>query len=106
MSSASQGRAREHRVRDHLIDAGWTFIMRSAGSKGPADIAMAHPERGLALLQIGTANKRLGPADRGRLLHAADLCSALPILAAATRVGITYWWVGPGPASTWDQWSP
>jgi hypothetical protein len=103
---ARNGAARERRVRDHLIKAGWELIARSAGSKGPADLVMAHPEHGTALLQVGTGNKRLGPADRGRLLHAAALCAALPILATATRAGITYWWVGPGTASTWTEWSP
>lgn len=106
MSTATQGRAREHKVRDAMIAAGWELIVRSAGSKGPADLVMAHLDHGLALIQVGTANKTLGPADRGRLLHAAALCSAMPILAAVTRGVIQYWWVGPGPASTWTEWSP
>ena len=103
---ARNGAARERRVRDHLIDAGWVFIARSAGSKGPADLILAHPDHGPALIQVGTENKTLGPADRGRLLHAAALCSALPILAVATRGAVAYWWVGPGPARTWTEWSP
>jgi hypothetical protein len=106
MSAASQGRAREHRVRDHMADAGWLPIMRSAGSKGAADLLLAHPDHGAALVQVGTANKRLGPADRGRLLHAAALCGALPLLAVAARSGITYWWVSAGPARTWEAWTP
>ena len=36
MSTASQGRAREHRVRDLIAD-GWLLVARSAGSKGAAD---------------------------------------------------------------------
>lgn len=106
MSTASRGRYREHRVRDHMTAVGWELIARSAGSKGPADLVIAHPDHGLALVQVGTENKTLGPAARTRLLHAATISSALPILAAATRAGITYWWVGPGPASTWTEWTP
>jgi hypothetical protein len=34
MSNATNGRAREYRVRDHLIRAGWQLVARSAGSKG------------------------------------------------------------------------
>lgn len=106
MSTATQGRAREHKVRDHMIAAGWELISRSAGSKGPADLVMASEEHGLALVQVGTGLKRLGPTERARLRHAARLSSALPILATVTRGAITYWWVGPGPASTWTEWSP
>jgi hypothetical protein len=106
MSTATQGRAREYRVRDHLTDHGWLPIMRAAGSKGAADLLLAHPDHGPALVQVGTENKTLGPADRGRLLHAAALCAALPILAVVGRGRVTYWWVGPGPASTWTEWSP
>lgn len=105
MSSATQGRAREYRVRDHLIAAGWTFIARAAGSKGPADLIMAHPNHGPALIQVGANNKFLGPSDRARLLHAADLCRAVPVLARATRTGIDYWRVGAGPSSTWERWA-
>ncbi len=107
MSTATSGRAREHAVRDHMAFHGWVPIMRAAASKGPADLAMAHEEHGLALVQVGTASKTLGPDDRARFLDAARLCSALPILAAkAPRRPITYWLVSAGPASTWDQWTP
>jgi hypothetical protein len=106
MSTASQGRAREHRVRDNMAAAGWLPIMRSAGSKGAADLLLAHHDHGAALVQVGTANKRLGPADRGRLLHAAALCGALPILAIATPGRVAYYWVSAGPARTWKEWSP
>lgn len=106
MSTATQGRAREYRVRKHMVKAGWEQVMRSAGSKGPADLLMAHEEHGPALVQVGTDGKELGPAARTRLLHVARLCAALPILATASRAGVTYWWVGPGPARTWTEWSP
>lgn len=107
MSTATSGRAREHRVRDHLIRNGWTYIMRAAGSKGPADLLLAHLEHGPALVQVGTASKRLGPADRARFLHAAELCNALPLLATVhPGQGITYWVVNHGTAGTWHPYRP
>lgn len=106
MSTATSGRAREYKVRDHLIAHGWELIARSAASKGPADLIMAHEEYGLALIQAGTANKRLGPADRTRLLHAAWLCSALPIVATVERGVIRYALVHDGIPSDWEPWTP
>ena len=106
MSTATAGRAREYRVRDHLIGEGWTFVMRAAASKGAADLLMAHPTHGAALVQVGTGNKTLGPHDRTRFCDAADLCGALPILATATRTGITYWHVTRDTPSTWQEIAP
>lgn len=105
MSTASQGRAREYRVRDHMIARGWSLIMRAAASKGPADLAMAHPEHGLALVQVGTDGKDLGPAARARFIEAAWMCSALPVVARV-KGGIRYSIINPGPSSKWDDWSP
>lgn len=107
MSTATAGRAREHKVRDHMAQYGWEPIFRAAASKGPADIGMAHEEYGLALVQVGTANKTLGPDDRARLLRAAWLCSALPIVANVVPRGhIIYWIVTSGPPKTWGAWLP
>ena len=111
MSTATQGRAREHKVREDLVARDWVTIFRSAGSKGPADIGLAHRDHGLALIQVGTENKTLGPADRTRLLNAAWLCSALPIVAnviaqPGRRTVINYWHVNDGPPSTWEKWTP
>lgn len=107
MSSATAGRAREYKIRDHMVSRGWHAIMRAAASKGPADLLMAHEEHGAALIQVGTASKSIGPADRARFLTAADLCCSLAVLAVAgNRQEITYWLVGPGPASTWEKWTP
>lgn len=106
MSTATTGRAREYRVRDAMVELGWTQIMRAAASKGAADLFLGHPIHGGALIQVGTANKSLGPADRERFVTAADLTGALPILATATRAGITYWHVTRDVPSTWTEWSP
>ena len=111
MSTASSGRAREHKIRRTMEDHGWEPIFRSAGSKGPADIGMAHEHHGLALVQVGTGSKTLGPADRARLLRAAWLCSALPIVVQViARPGkpsqLLWWQVTDGPPSTWEEWRP
>jgi hypothetical protein len=111
MSTATQGRAREHKVRDAMILHGWEPIFRAAASKGPADIGMAHEDHGLALVQVGTGNKTLGPVERARLLRAAWLCSALPIVAQVIpRPGkpslIKWQEVTDGPPSTWREWKP
>lgn len=105
MSTASSGRAREYRVRDEMIADGWHFIMRAAASKGPADLAMAHPEHGLALVQVGSKSKTLGPADRERLCNAADLCSAIPLLAVIRpREKTRTWVVDRGLPGGWAVW--
>ena len=68
---------------------------------------MAHEDHGLALIQVGTENKKLGPAERDRLLRAAWLCSALPIVAnVIPRYGIDYWLVSEQTPSKWDRWMP
>ena len=106
MSTATDGRAREYKVRDHLISLGWEPIFRSAGSKGPADIGMATPLRGLALIQVGGAGKTLGPADRKRLHRAAWMCGAMPVLANVHKGRITYREVTLDKPSQWPDWEP
>lgn len=107
MSTATSGRAREHKVRDDLAAAGYPAIMRAAASKGAADLLHGHHGIGAILVQVGTGNKTLGPADRERFCDAADLCHALPVLATVIpRAGITYWLVTRDVPSTWEKWKP
>lgn len=104
---ARNGRAREHRVRDHLHAHGWRQIMRAAGSKGSADLALVHPLHGLALVQVGSRTKTLGPADRARFIADATDAGALALLAITTPgVGTRYWEVSNGTPSTWEEWHP
>lgn len=106
MSTASQGRAREHKVRDDMAAAGWVFGMRAAASKGAADLLMAHPRHGAALVQVGSRSKTLGPADRDRLCNLAELCSALPLLAIVVpRQPVTYWLVTRDTPGKWCRWT-
>lgn len=84
MSTATNGRAREHRVAKWMHDRGWLQVMRAAGSKGVADLAMLHPFYGLAWVQVGTAkSKRLSPLDRDRLVAVAEQTHALPLIATS-----------------------
>lgn len=111
MSTARSGREREYKVRDDLEARGYPFIMRAAASKGAADLLHGHPIVGAVLVQVGTGNKRLGPADRDRFLEAAALCCALPVLATVVAqpgrpTEITYWLVNRDQPSTWQRWEP
>lgn len=106
MSTATAGRAREHRTRDRLAGTGWVPIMRAAASKGPGDLLMGHPVHGGALIQVGTESKRLGPADRDRFVTAAELICALPLLATWSRSGVRYWLVTRDKPATWTEYTP
>ena len=105
MSTATNGRAREHRVSKHMQARGWLQIMRAAGSKGPADLAMLHPFYGLAWVQVGTAaNKTLGPAARDVLVSIAEQTGGVALLATSgpgipTRFHI----VTRDTPSTWQE---
>ena len=104
MSNASRGRSSEYRVAAEFISHGWSLIMRAAASKGPADLALAHPDHGLALVQVGRRSKQLSPADRERLCRAAELCGALPLLAQhIPRQPIVIHHVNRDPASRWGR---
>ena len=105
MKGYRYGREKEYRVRDAMIADGWTWIMRASSSKGAADLLMAHPEHGAALVQVGSASKTLGPAARERLCHAAELCGALALLAVVIpRDGISYFEVTREVPSKWARW--
>ncbi len=111
MSTATQGRAREHKVRDHLAAAGYPWIMRAAASKGPADLLHGHPLVGAHLVQVGTRNKTLNQEGRDRFCEAADLCHATPLLATVNPTPgkptvIRYWRVTRDIPSTWTEWHP
>lgn len=120
MSTASAGRAREHRTRDRLTETGWRQVMRSAGSKGSADILVGHPIHGAALVQVGTDNKEIrcktkdcdhnngsaAQCARDRFLDDAELVCALPLLATWSRAGVRYFVVTRDTPSTWTEFQP
>jgi hypothetical protein len=125
MNHAAAGRRREHQVRDHLDAHGYSFVMRAAASKGPADLLHGHPLVGAHLVQVGTGNKTIRCTDkshphdrenamqcgRDRFCEAADLCHATPLLASVIATPgkptvIRYWRVTRDIPSTWTEWTP
>jgi hypothetical protein len=111
VSTATSGRAREYKVRDHLTSLGYPFVMRAAASKGPGDLLHGHPLIGAVLVQVGTANKQLNQEGRDRFCEAADLTGALPVLATVIATPghptvIRYWHVTRDIPSTWKEWTP
>lgn len=107
MSHATNGRAREHRISKLMADHGWLQVMRAAGSKGPADLAMLHPFTGLAWVQVGSAkSKTIGPDARDRLVSVAEQTNALALLATSgPGVPTRFWVVTRETASKWKEWS-
>lgn len=107
MSTSRSGRERELRIAKRLEEFGWELVMHAAASKGPADLVMAHERHGVALIQVGTAGKALGPEQRERLLHAAELCAGLPLLATTVpSVGFRLRLVLMTPSSSWPDFDP
>ena len=107
MSTATNGRAREYRVAADLERHGFRLLMRAAGSKGSADIAVVSKVAGLALVQVGTRNKRLGPAQRLRLCEDAADAGALALLAVThPGVGVRYWRVTMAVPGSWVEYKP
>ena len=105
MSAATAGRAREHRISKLMQANGWLQVMRAAGSKGPADLAMLHPFLGLAWVQVGTAkSKTLSPLDRDRLVSIAEQTHALALLATSgPGIPTRFWKVTRDTASHWTE---
>ncbi|WP_028637735.1 hypothetical protein [Nocardioides sp. URHA0032] len=105
MSTASNGRAREHRISKLMQDHGWLQVMRSAASKGCADLFMLHPFYGAALVQVGTAkSKTIGPADRDRLVSIAEQLGCLALLATSgPGIPTRFFSVTRETASKWKE---
>jgi hypothetical protein len=98
------GKVREYKVRDEMVNHGWATVSQSGGSKGAVDLVMVHLEHGHAYVQVGSRTKTLGPADRERLCDLADIDGALPILAIVVpRQPVTYWHVDRGTPGGWTR---
>lgn len=121
VNTSAQGRNLENAVQAMLNERGWT-CMRSAGSKGTADVVAipAHPDLPYLLVQCKLTNPNIGPAERLALTTLAVPCQALPLVASrgdrgeGTRVQYredTAMWIvfreltGPGPKD-WEPWYP
>jgi Holliday junction resolvase len=76
----------ERDVKRWLEGLGY-FVVRSAGSRGPADhVALRAPD--VRLLVQAKVDGRLPRAERLALLAAADLAGALPVLVDRPARGV------------------
>lgn len=100
MSGQRRGHQRERDVRHRLEDEDW-WVSRAAGSIGDADLVALRAGRRPMLLEVKSTAagpySHFGPADRARLLFAAELAGADAVLA---------WWPPRGqlrfiPSSEW-----
>lgn len=116
MNHAARGREAENRVRDELGEYGYD-VMRSAGSKGAADIT-AIGDGFAVLVQVKRVRHGQGfqmppPAERAQLLRIAGrLGNAVAVAAChvqglGSRPAVTAYRVltGPGPKD-WRGWAP
>ena len=99
---SARGHQRERAVKDHYIKRDW-LAFRAPASLGVADvIALKAGERPHMLEVKSTAGgpyERFGPVERARLLLAAEMAGAVPLLA---------WWPPRGslrfiPADEWPM---
>lgn len=94
MSHYAKGARFEHKVRDHLVELGYSVI-RSAGSKGDAkvDLIAFHPSRPMMLIQCKTDGS-ISKAEWDRLREVAGWYGGLcvPVLASngPKGRGVTY----------------
>lgn len=80
---SSRGHQRERAVRDWLLERDY-WVCRAAGSLGDADlVALKAGDRRLVEVKSTAQGpyERFGPADRERLLFAAELADCTPWLA-------------------------
>lgn len=107
MNQGDRGTRAENAVRDELGDAGYDVI-RSAASKGAADLVAVHDGElifvQVKLVAVGRAYKQPSPAERRELTRIASRCGGVAVIAqrhpgAGARPGRTSWWeqTGPGP---------
>lgn len=107
MNHAGRGTRAENAVRDELGACGYD-VMRSAGSKGAADLMAIHDGEILfvqvKLVEVGRSYKQPSPAERRELVRIAARCKGVAVIAqrhpgAGARPGRTSWWeqTGPGP---------
>jgi Holliday junction resolvase len=114
-SSASLGRAFEHRVRDDLTGCGW-WVVRAAASKGEADLVALRRrvDYGAPRVVLVSVKRRTapGPSEWNELLWLADEVSARAVVAFMPRAGgveymrITGLKDGRRRPQPWEPWDP
>jgi len=87
-----KGRRFEYTVRDYLRCMGYEVI-RSAGSRGPADL-LAGDGRHVLAIQC-KINGDIRPRERERLVEFARKFRAMPVLAFKGKKGVEFRYVHP-----------
>lgn len=93
---AAIGRDTENRLRDRLVSDGWV-IARSAGSRGPFDIAAMRA--GVVLLIQVKRSGHLPPEGWNLLIDTAATAGAIPVMAENPYPGCWRVWRLTGPKS-------
>ena len=84
----TSGRSAENYLRDKLESAGY-YVVRSAGSKGAADLIAGNGERVLAIqVKHWQRAANLSPEDKADLLCAARQLKAVPLFVR--KEGVHY----------------
>lgn len=105
-NTSAQGRAFENQIQHDLERYGYR-TMRSAGSKGSADV-VAFGSRSILFVQAKVSQGTVSPAERRGVLELADLYPSIGVPLTATKRSV---WVdyrlltGPGPKD-WMPWEP
>ena len=105
-NTSAQGRAFENQIQHDLERYGYR-TMRSAGSKGAADV-VAFGHRTILFVQAKINQDLMRPADRREVLALADLYPVIGVPLTATKRSV---WTdyrlltGPGPKD-WTPWEP
>lgn len=106
-NTSAQGRNFENQIQHDLERFGYR-TMRSAGSKGAADVVAFGP-RSILFIQAKISQGTVSPAERRGVLALADLYGshiALPLTATKRSVWTDYRLLtGPGPKD-WTPWEP
>lgn len=82
----ARGRSFEYRVKNYYEKHGW-FVIRSAGSKGIADLVAISPGGSEIHFVQCKLHGSISPDERQKLFATASNYGAYPILASAKRSG-------------------
>jgi hypothetical protein len=105
-NTAKQGASFERQIMHDLQRYGY-LTMRSAASKGPADV-IAAGDREVLVIQAKLSDPQIGPTARRAVLELADRMgpTAVPLVATKNTIWVVYRVLtGPGPKD-WTPWEP
>ena len=89
MTNRSRGDYHERRVRDQLMERGF-YVVRAAGSLGPADLVALRHDRKPRLIACKITGSITYDELNG-LWTSAVLAGATPLIASRTKPGVIGW---------------